>query len=203
MLSLIEKIDNMLWERRLGITTRGLANIDSSNSEQIHYGTIPYRAINTILNHLHLDSSDVFVDLGCGKGRVLCCAAQHSVNSSIGVEYSAPLSEIAKENVKKLRRSRSPVKVQTTEAQTFDYSVGSVFYMFHPFGPNTLREVMKELKKGLQRVPRKIRIVYVNPVHNNILQECSWLEQYERWDARTRLFLEHPVAWWQNVEHGP
>jgi predicted RNA methylase len=199
MFSLLKRLGNMMWERRLGITTRGLANVDGSSTEQIHYGTISYGAIGTILDHLQLNGTDVFVDLGCGKGRVLCCAALHPIDRAIGVECSRPLSDIAKVNAAGLRPHHSPIEIHTTEAQRFDYAAGTVFYLFHPFGPNTLRAVLLELQKGLQASPRQIRIVYVNPVHNNVLSECSWLEEYERWDVSGKPSLEHPVAWWRNT----
>ncbi|MDP1676407.1 MAG: methyltransferase domain-containing protein [Bacteroidota bacterium] len=198
MLFLPEKIENMFWEYRLGIITRGLAGVDTADDEHIHYGTVPYRTINTILDHLQLTHSDVFVDLGCGKGRVLCCAAMRSIEKSIGVECSPSLSSIAQHNADVLRFHHSPIAVLTMEAQQFDYSVGTVYYLFHPFGPETLSTVLEQLRSGVERIPRSVRIVYVNPVHNNVLKDCSWLIETEKWNAGESRSPVHPVTWWQN-----
>lgn len=198
MLALPEKIENMFWEYRLGITTRGLEGVHTADVEHIHYGTVPYRTINTILDHLRLTPNDVFVDLGCGKGRVLCCASLRSIEQAIGVECSTALSAIALDNADALRVHHSPIKVFTMEAQHFDYSVGTVYYLFHPFGPGTLSKVLEQLRSGLERIHRSLRIVYVNPVHNTVLKKCSWLIETERWTAGEPRSPEHTITWWQN-----
>ena len=198
MFLLPEKIENMFWEYRLGITTRGLAGVQSADDEHIHYGTVPYRTINTILNHLQMGRNDVFVDLGCGKGRVLCCASLRSIEKTIGIECSPLLSAIALRNVEALRFHHNPITVLTMEAQDFDYTVGTVYYLFHPFGPGTLTKVMKQIQLGVECVPRLVRIVYVNPVHNSVLQKCSWLIETETWKAGELRSPEHTVTWWQN-----
>jgi precorrin-6B methylase 2 len=188
----------MFWEYRLGITTRGLAGIQISDEEHVHYGTIPYRTIGIILDHLHLTKNDVFVDLGCGKGRVLCSASLHSIEQAIGIECSPLLAEIALRNVKGLRLHHQPIAVLTMEAQDFDYTRGTVYYLFHPFGPETLSLVLEKLQAGLKRVPRQVRIVYVNPVHDTILQQCPWLIETERWNAGEPRSPVHMVSWWKN-----
>ncbi len=198
MFQLPSKIENMFWEFSLGITTRGLAGVHTADDEHIHYGTVPYRTINTVLDHLQLTPKDILVDLGCGKGRVLCCSALRSIEKTIGVECSHSISAIAMQNAQVLRFRRSPIEVLTMEAQEFDYSVGTVFYLFHPFGPGTLSSVVEKLRFGLNRAPRSIRIVYVNPVHNNVLKECSWLMETERWSAGEPRSPEHTITWWKN-----
>lgn len=198
MFSLPEKLDNMLWEYRLGITTRGLAGFDTADHEHIHYGTVPYRLINTILDHLQLSNNDVFVDLGCGKGRVLCIASMRPIKKSIGVEYSVQLCSIAERNAKNLRSDHRPIEILNISAENFDYTVGTVFYLFHPFGPNTVREVLEKLRLGLHTSPRPVRIIYVNPVHNEVFQEYPWLYEYERWDSGSALSPEHTITWWRN-----
>jgi predicted RNA methylase len=199
MISFIDKVINLTWELRLGIVTRGIAGIDTSDDEHIHYGTVPYRTINTILEHLHLHQNDVFVDLGCGKGRVLCCSSLKMIHRSIGVECSPFLSSIAMRNAVVLRRTHSPIDILTMEAQKFNFSVGTIFYLFHPFGPATLREVLHNLKAGLDRSPRSVRIVYINPVHQEVFHEFPWLEEYDHWTPRYNLSPEHHVAWWKNI----
>ena len=191
------RMENMFWEYRLGITTRGLAGVHSADDEHIHYGTVPYRNINTILDHLQLGHNDVFVDIGCGKGRVLCCASLRSIERLIGIECSSPLSAIALRNAETLRLTHSPITVLTMEAQDFDYTTGTVYYLFHPFGPDTLKKVLKQLQLGVKRVPRPVRLVYVNPVYDKVLRECSWLVETERWNAGEPRSPVHIVSWWQ------
>jgi predicted RNA methylase len=155
---LYTKIMNMIWERRLNISTRGVTGSNPDEPEHIHYGTIAYSTIQTILRSLSLDPSDVFVDLGCGKGRALCCAARYNMVHAVGVEYSAELSREAEINAEKMHGRCSPITIQHMLAQDFDYSQGTVFYMFHPFGPNVLHQVLEKMKEGFKAHRRTIRI---------------------------------------------
>jgi len=196
------RVENALYEYRLGISTRGLfgfASRDWTREEHIYYGTSPFRGIFQILDWLVLAGSDVIVDLGCGKGRVLCCAAIYDIKQVVGVEDVEELCHIARNNLQRLRRKRTPAMVIHGKAEDFDYTQGTVFYMFHPFGPNTLREVLTRIGQGLQQRFRLIRIVYVNPKHDSVLEEVEWLERYAQWPAGTPAsrFVTFPVSFWR------
>src|SRR5690348_10833891 len=78
------RLGNIWWERRLGIETRGV--VPTRHADSVHYATMGYSSIWSILDQLELRRSDVFIDIGSGKGRVLCCAAQYVVDQVIGVE---------------------------------------------------------------------------------------------------------------------
>jgi predicted RNA methylase len=196
------KVENVLYEYRLGISTRGLfafASRDWSREEHIYYGTSPFRGIFQILDSLVLTGTDVVVDLGCGKGRVLCCAALYDVQQVIGVEDTEELCHVARNNLRRLRRKRTQAMVVHGKAEDFDYTQGTVFYMFHPFGPSTLRAVVAHMSQALQHRFRSIRIVYVNPKHDSVLEEADWLERYAQWPAGTPAsrFVTYPVSFWR------
>ena len=131
------KVDNALWERRLGISTRVSPGNERDQPElhsngTVAYGTVAYRAIFKILRFLSLKDTDVFVDIGCGKGRVICSVARCDVAEVIGVEYLPDLCEAARRNVRRLRRKRAPISVVNARAESFDFTRGSVFYLFNP-----------------------------------------------------------------------
>jgi len=193
-----KKIINMFWERRLNICTRGVTHANPNEPENIHYGTIAYSTIHAIMKHLGLKADDVFVDLGCGKGRALCCAARTAVSSAIGVEYSLELAGEAQRNAENLRGRCSTITIEHALAQKFDFSKGTVFYMFHPFGPSVLQQVLRKMEAGWNSNQRKIRIVYVNPVHESSLKDCDWLEEYDRWEPKTKGNNEHTISFWRS-----
>lgn len=132
------RVRNLLWETALGISTHGRKTVDRPDA--YHYGTMSYASINRILRFLHLSPSDVFVDIGSGKGRVLCCAGRFRVKSVEGVEFSADLHADAEENIVRLRGRKSPIRSHNISAEEFDYSRGTVFMMFNPFGEATMRK---------------------------------------------------------------
>jgi predicted RNA methylase len=192
---LIEKAVNTCWELRLGVRTRGFQE-DASwiTTEHVHYGPTSYPLIFRILDFLALTQNDVVVDLGCGKGRVVCCAARYRLVEVIGVEDVPILADRAEANATGMRGRKSTVSIARCKAQDFDYARGTVYYLNNPFGPQTLNAVLKRLEPATE--PGR-RLVYFNPVHEAILEEKQWLERYAHWPASPQLGTSHPVSFWR------
>ena len=55
-------------------------------------------------------------------------------------------------------------------AEETDYDEATAVYMFHPFGAVTLRAVMKRIEETLSEHSRRVRLAYVNPVHEGVLR---------------------------------
>lgn len=196
------RLENALYECGLGITTHGLYNWspgDWSRSEHLFYYATPYRRVFRILESLHLGPSDRFVDLGCGKGRVICCASRYCLAEVIGIEDVADLCTIAKENLRCMRGRRAATRIFHGKAEDFEYTECTVVYMFHPFGPQTLASVLARLYESLRLNPRSLKIVYVNPVHERVLKETNWLKLYDYWPSPRYLLnkVVHPVSFWR------
>jgi SAM-dependent methyltransferase len=177
------RAESLFWENWLGIRTRAtrLPSERSRDAEHKIYTPTVYRIIFQVLRRLPLKDSDVFVDLGCGKGRVVCCAAHLGAARVIGIEYVKEIYEIAAKNAELMRHRRSPITIKHGEAQDHDFTEGTVFYMYNSFGPDTLRTVLSKIEAGLQRNPREIRIAYINPMYGLVVRERKWLERYAFW----------------------
>ncbi len=194
---LLLRFDSMLWEYKLGVSTRGLLSA-CAKPDSIHYGSISYHTVMEILRSLSLKPSDVFVDIGCGKGRVLCCASRFEVLEVIGIEIDEGLCATAQRNTKKTRGKKSPIRLINISAEEYDYQAGTVYYLFHPFGATTLNLVLARLIQSIQLQPREVRIVYVNPVAESVLQKSDCLEMYDRWQAGSKFGLRHDVSFWKS-----
>jgi cyclopropane fatty-acyl-phospholipid synthase-like methyltransferase len=155
--------------------------VDHVDSEQ--YSTLSYSLIWRILDHLALGPSDIFVDIGCGKGRMLCCAARYRVEHVLGVDLSEPFCAAARENARRLRGRKAPISVQTSAADEFDYSSASVLFFFNPFGEATMAPLLTKIGR---EVTREVRVAYAQPAHDDAFQRQTWLEQIEYWDASER-----------------
>jgi SAM-dependent methyltransferase len=177
------RAESLFWENWLGIRTRATRTPSERSRDAEHkiYTPTIYRMIFQVLRRLPLKDSDVFVDLGCGKGRVVCCAAHLGAARVIGIEYVKEICEIADKNAELMRHRRSPITIKHGEAQDYDFTEGTVFYMYNAFGPNTLRTVLSKIEAGLQRNPREVRIAYVNPMYGLVIRERKWLERYAFW----------------------
>ena len=193
----VNRLRNLAWERRLGISTRGVVTVE--HPDAYHYASMGYAGIHRTLEALELVSEDVFVDIGCGKGRVLCCAARWPVAKVLGVDLSAEFCEEARENARRAKGLLAPVEVHTGLADEFDYAECSAYFLFSPFGAETMRNVLTKIHAD--RAGRPVRIAYVNPAHPEVFDEQTWLERYDFWD-RTQRHDEHSVAFYRGNEPG-
>jgi SAM-dependent methyltransferase len=187
------RFNNLRWEFWFDISTRGRVATDHPDAG--HYATMRYSTIFTVLHHLHLTPSDVFVDIGCGKGRVLCCAARHRVKQVIGIDLSESLCRQAKINAQRMRGRRTPIVVETALAQEFDYGPATVLFLFDPFGARTLGQVLAKVEQDTRG--HDVRVAYANPTYDEVFRAQAWLGGREFWSG-AQLGLEHDIAFYRS-----
>ncbi len=178
---------NRCCDRRLHIETsregfekRGRSFFEAGKfADGVLYTPVSYRALRKIGRHLRERERDVFVDLGCGKGRVICYYDTYRFKKMIGVELIKELADIARQNVGNLKVRNNPIEIVNADAVDVDLKEGTLFFLYNPFGIKTLSSVIAAIKDSLRTHPRKIRIIYVNPVHADLLNAQEWLETEE------------------------
>ena len=185
---------------RLNIDTRpvlcplphGVSRFDDGiPSEPLHHFLI-----KRFIGPLSLGPDDVVIDIGCGTGRVACVLARRRVKSVVGIEVARTASLAAQENAARLRGRRSPVRILTQDAVEGDYDEGTVFWLYHPFGPETMRAVLDRLAESVRNRPRRIRLAYIHPLHEDIVTSSEWLRCYARRSSRlSRL----EASFWTNA----
>ena len=132
----IDRILDRVGDFRLRIATYGSAELCLPG--QRHYATVSFRATKLIFDHLRPSLEDVIVDIGCGKGRVVCCAAQRHVKQVVGIEYNPELAKIALRNLQRMPNKRAPASIEIGLAEDFDYSSASLIYLYNPFDATAL-----------------------------------------------------------------
>jgi cyclopropane fatty-acyl-phospholipid synthase-like methyltransferase len=129
--------------------------------------------LRTLLRKLDLPKDGVFIDLGSGKGRVLLIAAQYGFQRIIGVEFSPELCEIARENVNVfLGRTQITAQTEVIESDVATFPIDcdyNVFFMYNPFERVVLARFLSNLHSSLLQSPRKIWLIYHNPVDDEII----------------------------------
>jgi len=191
--ALSHRFNNLWWEFSLGVSTRGWSATDHPDAG--HYATMRYTTIFAVLEHLHLTPSDVFVDIGCGKGRVLCCAARHRAKQVIGIDLSDQLCCEARINAQRMRGRRAPIAVETALAQEFDYGPATVLFLFDPFGGTTLGQVLAKVAHDTRG--REVRVAYANPTYDEVFRAQAWLGGREFWSG-AQSGLEHDIAFYRS-----
>jgi SAM-dependent methyltransferase len=171
---------------QLGITDPALRD------QAILYLPSPTRVTRWMLDHVGIDHREFsFVDLGCGKGRVLLVASDYPFRRAVGVEISPQLTAIARENIHRYRpasRRCRDVTVENADATQFDFpETNLLVHLYHPFEPAITTAVLARLEASLEATPRKVVIAYllytaaVDPVEAAFAR-FSWLarRRYEQ-----------------------
>lgn len=164
------------WDRKWNVQTRGWLNPDelgakdASNTEG--YLATPVGIFNYLVErgstHLGDLGEATFIDFGCGKGRTLLLAAQHGFGRVVGVEFSAELCRIARDNADRFAvsfaRPLTPIEIVCSDAR--DYAIpltACLFWFFHPFDVAVMNIVAERIVQSLVTTPRPIAVVYYHP----------------------------------------
>ena len=205
------ELSTALTERRLNIETRhsdsgpgarpnlpdyrGIYSDRAVYDDNVYYEPLEYRNVRGIFRVFDLGRDDVFYDIGCGKGRVLCLVARLPLRKVVGVELFDELCEAARQNAGRLRGRKSPIEIICADATKVDYSDATVFYWWNPFGEQTMRGVIQRIRESFDKNPRSIRIGYLKPVHHYVLDEETWLERY----ASIKTVTGSTMVFWRTV----
>ena len=126
----------------------------------------PARVTRHLIDSLDIDCSDyTFVDYGSGKGRVLFAAAEFPFKKVVGVEISQALDTIAANNLKSYHGKSllSEIELWCGDARQFPLPDGDiVLHMYHPFGPDILKEMLELIQQAKNAQPdRRILVPYL------------------------------------------
>jgi precorrin-6B methylase 2 len=163
-------IEDQAFDRRYGLDTRGVTPlknlaIDGRHvAHGVHYAPTRVRYFRAVIRTLPIPQDSVFVDLGAGKGRMLLLAARSGRFSKVvGVEFSAELCHIAEQNIRRFQRHcAGNVRFEVVHADAADYEVQpdqNVFFMFNPFGPVVMAQVVQHIRQSLEEAPRRTWVI--------------------------------------------
>ena len=174
-------------EKKYGIDTTGADELDSLENKgiDISHATIYMPASYDLLEHFFsradFFSSDHFLDIGCGKGRAMCVAASFGAKKITGVEFSKELCVFAKENLKKTNKNYPDLIYNVYNNDAFYFEIENdvdCIFMFNPFDETIMSGVLENIEESLEKNPRKITVIYINPLQKHLFLEHSFKEKY-------------------------
>ncbi len=163
-------------DRRRGTDTSRIVDLATAG---VHTdGRIPYvpsgwRSLPSALRHIPVSEDDVFLDLGCGKGRVVLQAAERPFKRVIGVELSPELIAVAHEN---LHAARDRLRCQNVELIVADITTWSipddvtVLYAYNPVRGELFEAAMNAMIASYDRNPRPMHLLYRYPREHDALE---------------------------------
>ncbi len=166
-----------IWEKVHGVDfLQGTS--DGIDTER---GNNPYSATNIsaldalkkYFKKLNITSKDAIIDIGCGKGRMVYFFSKFPFGHVSGLEYSNEIAAIGNNNMGKLfklQTARGRISIIQGDATLYtDYDRYNYFYLYNPFNENIMTAFLENLKASVARSPRKIHIIYYNPLHHDLL----------------------------------
>ena len=168
-------VGQLLYERRYGVRTAervDLADMGLDGEDRVYYAALNWRALRRVLPKSEVSERDVFVDFGSGMGRVIVQASQYPFGKVIGVELSAELTDIARDNIKNMRVRRRCGEIELIASDVLDYDIPddvTVAFFNNPFRGKIFSEVIDRLVASVDRAPRPVRMIYGNPLEEPYL----------------------------------
>jgi methyltransferase family protein len=158
-------VGNFLHERGLD-TASSEVEVDHFHPDRTWYAPSGWSYLKRVLPRNEISATDVFIDFGSGKGRVLVQAAQYPFARVIGVEISPTLNETARANLDRKRGTLTCERVELVTCDVASYDIPddlTVAYFFYPFVGDTFKRVIENIVASIERRPRRVRIIYALP----------------------------------------
>lgn len=150
-------------------------SVNRQHSER--YQATKTRPFKKLMRRLSFPEGSVFIDVGCGKGKVLLIATGFGFARVAGVEFDGDLCRTARMNIEKFRRrTGTTTDVQVIESDILDYEIQpdeNVFYLYNSFGEVVLRRFLENVRSSLRVAPRKVWLIYHIPIHTDVVEEMG------------------------------
>jgi hypothetical protein len=118
-----------------------------------------------------------FIDIGSGKGRVLLMAADYPFRRILGIELFPALHRIAIDNIRHYKSDTQKcfaLESVCEDARRFEFPPEPILlYLFNPLPEAGLRELLQSLERSVNEHPRRVLVLYSNPILENLFSESS------------------------------
>ncbi len=130
----------------------------------------PARIVLDLVEKADITKDDVFYDLGAGLGQVAILVGLLSGARAKGIEFEPAYCDYAQRCAARLNLSH--VEFANVDARDADYSDGTIFFMYTPFGGSMLQKVLEKL--GSESRKRTIKICTYGPCTLRVSNQ-AWL----------------------------
>jgi len=189
--SVISIAEDAWFDRKFGLETAEIVHVQNldigadDKQHSVQYQPTRVRHFRKLMRALKLPTSHVFVDVGCGKGRILIAAAQYGFRHVEGIEISPQLTEVARRNIDIYHRGTGQqANIEVTCSNVLDFNLKrdeNVFYLYWPFDRVVMTQFLEKLRSSFRACPREIWLIV------NDFQFHDLLDGDQDFDHRDRL----------------
>jgi SAM-dependent methyltransferase len=163
-------------------TEMNLEDVGLAHPDRVRYEPTTWIDLRRVLRYRDVDQDDVFLDYGCGKGRVLLVAARQPYRRVVGVDISPHLCAIAEANLERDRTRRRCGSVEVVAADVTEWEVPddvTVVFMHNPFRGATFERAIARLLASQDRNPRTLRVIYRVPMEADRMMATGRAQLFE------------------------
>jgi hypothetical protein len=159
----LELAHNWYLDRKYGAYLGGVVPSRHCDQGAHNVQSTDYRELERIFAAVPIAPTDVLVDIGCGKGRVLnYWLGRGCGNRIIGVELDAC---VARETAERLR-GYPQVTIVCGNVLDVIPADGTLFFAYNPFDASVMRRFKPRLEDCTG--PGSVRLVYYNCIHADV-----------------------------------
>jgi SAM-dependent methyltransferase len=141
------------------------------------YGPSGWGVTRRLLHGRSIAQRDVFVDFGCGMGRVVCqVARRYPFGRVLGIEVVPQLAAVAVANVDANRHRLLCADVEVVVADALETPIPddmTYAYLYNSFEGELFARFVDRLIASLDRAPRRLVLGYLNPRTREHLEETG------------------------------
>lgn len=176
----LRKATEWYFDYRWGTDTTGFIVYSQDSTNPLHRTAEAYEAttprnfkeiMRTVSN---LPMPDVFLDIGCGKGRTLIMASLYGFKRVIGVEFDADLAKAAEANVSRFRKKMPDTRqldIVCGDAGAYDFpDENSLIYFFNPFKECVMAKTLENIRRSARNTKERT-IIYHIPMHAALMSD--------------------------------
>ena len=174
-------------EKKYGIDTIGIDNLEQLENDQIDHATIYmpaiYSMLEVVFEKINIASFNHLLDIGCGKGRAICVAAAKGCKKVSGIDFSKDLCMDALQNLTIIQQKQPLLLAKIINNDAYTYAIPEdvdCIFLFNPFDDYLMEGVVEQIKKSLLTNPRMITIIYANPLCKSHFIDAGFKETFHR-----------------------
>jgi hypothetical protein len=124
--------------------------------------------------------SYTFLDIGCGKGRIVLLASQHPFSAIVGVELNSQLARIARKNLKSwMRGSPACRNIEILNQDIFSVELPDgplLLYLFNSFESELVGMLLDKLVAISALRSDPIDLIYIHPEYDQLVRRSPQIK---------------------------
>jgi SAM-dependent methyltransferase len=165
-------VNYLRYERRFGLDTRGTVTLAGHDHRNLPYQPARWGTLRECLPTGDTGPDDVFLDAGCGKGRVVVEAAHtFPFRRVAGFDLSPEMVAIARANIARCRHRLRCRNIDLAAADASTYQVSddvTIVFLYNPFVGDVLAHFLDSVLASYDRRPRRLRLLYVQGMGSDV-----------------------------------